>query len=387
MRLANEGLDSDSVLTELSERIQGDLHFERGQILGSMCTIPDSVARDAYFAAFEKNVGDPGLFPETVALERETISIIAGLLGGGEEAAGAVLTGGTEANLQAMWSAKRRARPEQREVILPDSAHFSFDKAADIMDLKLIKIPVDGRYQMDVARAEAAINERTMAIVGVAGTTGLGLVDPIEQLSHIAVARGIYLHIDAAFGGFVLPFLADAGYPTRAFDFSLPGVSSITIDPHKMGRAAIPAGCLIYRNEELARYSETHVSYMAGGETNQRTITGTRSGASVAAVWAVLKHFGRSGYVRLVRQAMELTYWLRGRLEQIPGVTLVCQPLTNVLGVKVERQDLFKIATELRAHHFAVSFFEGYLRIVVMPHLTRELLAPFLRELEQMVGH
>ncbi len=385
MKLQKEGRDAESVLAELSSRIAGDLQFGAGQILGSMCSLPEPVARDAFLIAFEKNVGDPGLFPATVALEQEAIGLIASFLGGDSATTGAVLTGGTEANLQAMWAAKRRARRDQREVILPESAHFSFDKAADIMDLTLVKIPVDDQHRIDFEAAEKAISKRTMAIVGVAGTTGLGMVDPLERLSALAVEHDLYLHVDAAFGGFVLPFLEEAGYPGHAFDFSLPGVSSITIDPHKMGRAAIPSGCLLFRNEELARYSERVVTYLAGGETNQRTITGTRSGASVAAVWAVLNHLGRRGFVETVKRAMELTYWLKEQIEGVPGLSIVCRPVMNVLGLAAPGHDLLRLATDLRARGFAVSFFDRYLRIVVMPHLDRDRLRPFLDEITRMV--
>lgn len=373
----------ETILEELRTRLSRDFSFRDGHILGSMCSYPDGLVSQVFAEFLEKNIGDPGLFPATVELESEVIHIIGSFLGA-PEAIGSVLTGGTEANIVAMWAAKRKAEKLRRQVVLSESAHFSFDKAADLMDLELVRIPLDDDKRVNLALLEAAVSDRTMAIVGMAGSTGLGTVDDLEALSRIALRNDLYLHVDAAFGGFVLPFLAEAGYPSLPFDFSLPGVSSITIDPHKMGRSAIPAGCLLFRNRQLARYAETNVTYLAGGETNQRTITGTRSGASVAAVWTSLNQLGRAGLVENVRRAMELTHWFVEQVRKTPGLAAVVEPTLNIVGVATQRGDIVQLASRLRHQGWAVSLFDGYLRIVLMPHVTREHLSEFLKDVQRL---
>jgi len=380
MHLHDAGLEPEDILRELSLRLAEDSNFESGQILGCMYSSPDPLSASVFARFLAKNAGDPGLFPATRDLEREVVSLMGALLGS-ERAAGSLLSGGTEANILALWAARRRAGRARRQVILPESAHYSFDKAADLMDLELQKIPLDDRYQMDARLAAQAITPRTMAIVGVAGSTGLGSVDPIEELSRLAATHDIYLHVDAAFGGFVLPFLEEAGYPSRRFDFGLPGVCSITMDPHKMGRSPIPAGSLLFRDESLARYAATNVSYLTGGEAEQRTLVGTRPGASVAAVWAALHRFGRAGFVRIVREAMELTHWLSREIDLIPGFSLVAEPVMNLIGVRSARLSSHELASTLRVQGWGVAAFDGFVRIVVMPHLTRSKLAPFLEAL------
>lgn len=382
MQLKSEGLPARAILDALEKRLSSDLSFLDGHILGSMCSMPDSIVPNVFSLFLEKNIGDPGLFPATVELEKEVIAMIGNMLGG-NECSGSILTGGTEANILALWAAKRRAGPTRRQVILPKSAHFSFDKAADMMDLELVRVRLDEGHRVRIDEVEAAISDRTMAIVGVAGSTGLGVVDPLEKLSALAVKHDIYLHIDAAFGGFVLPFLAEAGYPAPPFGFSLPGVSSITIDPHKMGRSAIPAGCLIFRNNTYEKYTETKVSYLSGGETTQHTVTGTRSGASVASVWAVLQRLGRSGYVQTVKRAMQTTHWLSGEIAKIPGLSIVVEPTVNILGIAANRGSVPDLVANLRKRGWATSLFDGYFRVAVMPHLTRELLTPFLSTLAE----
>lgn len=384
MLLRYESQDPESILDGLEKRLSSDLTFAGGHILGSMCSEPDPVARSVFAEFLEKNIGDPGLFPAVVELEKEAIAILGDLLGGGR-VGGSILTGGTEANILAMWAAKRRAGKNRREVVLSESAHFSFDKAADMMDLDIVRVPFDEHHRVRVAEVEAAITDRTMAIVGIAGSTGLGVVDPLEELSEIALEHDLYYHVDAAFGGFVLPFLAEAGYPAPPFGFSLPGVSSITIDPHKMGRSAIPAGCLIFRDTGYERYTETKITYLAGGETSQHTVVGTRSGASVASVWAVLQRLGRKGYVETVKRAMETTQWLVGEVRKIPGLSIVVEPTVNIIGITTSGGDVPDLVNRLRKRGWATSLFDGYLRIAVMPHLNRELLAPFLSTLAELV--
>lgn len=372
----------EQVFKELSALLSWDKSFLSGKIIGSMCSYPHPIAVQAYGKFIEKNIGDPGLFPATVELEKQVIQMLGSMMSA-ESPSGSVVTGGTEANILAMWTAKRLYKKKGRKVIVPVSAHFSFDKAADMLDLELVKIPLDKDFKVDIDKVKKAVTDDTIALLGIAGTTGLGVVDDIEALSALAVEKELYLHIDAAFGGFVLPFLKDAGYSAPAFDFSLPGVSSITIDPHKMGRSAIPAGCIIYRNEELAKTVEIPVGYLSGGESGQRTIVGTRSGAAIASVWAVFRHLGRQGYVKIVKECMERTMWLVSEVEKLDGFSVTTTPVTNVVGISPDRP-ASEVVEAVRKKGWSVSLFGDFMRVVMMPHTSRESLSEFLEDLKQV---
>ncbi len=360
-----------------------DMSFSSGRILGSMCSEPDLLAAQIFAESIEKNIGDTGLFPGTKRLEEEALRIIASFLSG-PQAVGSLVTGGTEANFVALLAAKNRSKKTRREVVLPESAHYSFDKAAAFMDLELKKVPLTSSFTANARKIEEAVSERTMAIVAVAGSTGLGTVDPIEEIAQIARRHSIYLHVDAAFGGFVLPFLKNAGFAAPPFDFSIEGVSSITIDPHKMGRAPVPAGCILFRDEETARLAETPVSYLAGGKIAQRSLVGTRSGAAVAAVWTALKRLGPEGYTAVVRECMEKTVWLRERLREIPGIEAVTEPVMNVVGIRSSVLSAEELASSIRGRGWAVSHFPGFIRIVLMPHVQRDILERFLADLTEI---
>jgi len=262
--MQKHGVAQRQILKELNDRLKGDFTYESGKIIGSMCTLPHPFAQKVYARFIDKNLGDAGLFPAVAQLEKEVIEMLGALLSN-VEASGHIVTGGTEANLLALWAAKRISKKENGEVIVPVSVHCSFDKAADLLGLKVVKVGLNSSFKVDVEAVKKAVNQRTIGIVGVAGTTGLGVVDPIAELSEIAVEKGLYLHVDAAFGGFVLPFLKVLGFNVPKFDFSLEGVSSITVDPHKMGLAPIPAGGILFRDNSVEDAITWNVSYLAGG--------------------------------------------------------------------------------------------------------------------------
>jgi len=206
-------------------------------ILSSMCTDPHPMALEADTLFRCTNLGDPGLFPGTAAIERHLVGRL-GVLMHLPGAGGYATSGGTESNIQALRIARKMKPVKRPNAVVPESAHFSFDKACEMLGVEMRMAPLDGRFRMDAEAAEALVDRNTIALSGVAGTTEYGMVDPISRLSEIAEEKGIFLHVDAAFGGMVLPFLEDP----PPFDFSLPGVSSISVDPHKMGMSTIRPG-------------------------------------------------------------------------------------------------------------------------------------------------
>lgn len=381
--MQSKGLPQNVILKEIQSRLKKDLTFKSGKIIGSMCTSPHPLAKKVYTQFLEKNLGDPGLFPATAEMERETIRMLGSLLSN-PKASGHIVTGGTEANILALWAAKKAAEKEHGEVIVPISAHFSFDKAADFLGLNLVKVKLNSQFQVDIEAVKESVNSRTIALVGVAGTTSLGVVDPIRELSEIAVEKNLYLHVDAAFGGFVLPFLRELGFDVPDFDFTLPGVCSITVDPHKMGLAPIPASGILFRDDNLRKLIARRVSYMAGGETEQATLVGTRSGASVIAVWALLRHLGIDGYKKVVKRCMDLTWKLAVEIPKIKGFSLVTKPTLNIIGLKSDSFGIRQVAYELRLRGWAVSLFPKHIRIVVMPHIRERNIEMFLEDLREI---
>ena len=337
-----------------------------------MCTKPHPIAEKAYKMFIESNLGDPGLFPGSVQLERETINQLSMLLHGGN-CNGFIVSGGTEANLLALLAARNSSQKTHPEVILPESAHFSFTKICKILKLKPVYIALDNSFRVEISEVNKNINQKTIAIVGTAGTAELGVIDPIEKLSEIAAKNRLYLHVDAAFGGLVLPFLQN---PPN-FDFELAEVQSITVDPHKMGMAVIPAGGILFRNSRTLDFLKTETPYLT--DHIQHTFIGTRTGASVASAWAVFRHLGVKGYKKIIERCMQNTAILADGLKSA-GFKLIIESKLNIVTFRSENTKA--TAANLRQKGWFVSYIPRYdcIRIVLMPHVKKRHVLAFLRD-------
>ena len=368
------GLSRKDVLIRLEKIHLLDKKYSEGKILCSMCTKPLPIAKKAYEMFFETNLGDPGLFPGAAQLEKEVIMQLAALLNH-QNATGLLVSGGTEANLIALLAARNIKKTKKPELVLAKSAHFSFGKICNMLNITPVYAEVDSSFRVDPCDVEKKITENTVAIIGTAGTAELGVIDPIDKLSDISVRRNIWLHVDAAFGGLVLPFLAK---PHTLFDFSVRGVKSITVDPHKMGMAPIPTGGLFFRERSPLDYIKTQTPYLT--EKNQHTFIGTRTGASAASTWAVFNSLGVAGFQRIISSCIRNTQLLTIELRK-QGFKIVVDPKLNLLAF--QSQDSKGLAEKMIYHGWFVSYVPKYncIRVVVMPHVKRRHILAFLKDL------
>lgn len=375
--MQEKGEDKKTVLDALKRTLEEDQRYDEGRILCSMCTAPNALAKQAHAMFLNSNLGDPGLFRGSARLEKEVIGMLAGLLNGAGSV-GFLVSGGTEANLLAMLVARNMARVEAPEVVLPESAHFSFEKICGLLGLQPVYAKLDSKYKADCEAVERLINKKTVAIVGTAGTSELGVIDPIGKLSEIAKKHSVWLHVDAAFGGLVIPFLNESNLE---FDFRLDGVQSVTVDPHKMGCAPVPAGGILFRNSVALEHIKTYTPYLTNGQ--QYTFVGTRSGASAAATWAVFKSLGREGFKKTVSGCMQTTGFLCKGIEGL-GFRLVVEPTLNILTFRGKNTKL--LAEKLQAKGWFVSYVPRLdcIRIIVMPHFKRRHATEFLKTLNEL---
>ncbi len=378
-----QGLSASEIKAKLSAAKANDLQYSSGKILSSMCTAPHPAAKRARQMFIESNLGDAKLFPGSAQLEKEVVVSLTELLHGRDSSTGFIVSGGTEANLLALYAARNAAKTKTPEVVVPESAHFSFEKICDLLKVKLVRARVGEEFKVDVTDVEAKVNTDTVAIVGSAGSAELGTVDPIEALAKIAVKRNIPLHVDAAFGGLVLPFLKDLGHPIEPFDFGVAGVQSMTVDPHKMGLAPVPAGGVLFGDVNAIVNVRTETPYLT--EPYQYTFIGTRSGASAAAVWAVFESLGREGFRRIVMRCMETTKLLCEELEKA-GLELLVHPTLNIVGFRGKNSK--RLVDQLRQLGWYVSYVPRLdcLRIVLMPHITKSDIKNFIQALGKSDG-
>ncbi|WOF16872.1 tyrosine decarboxylase MfnA [Methanoplanus sp. FWC-SCC4] len=360
-----KGCSEEELFSFLSSVKENDRAYNK--VLSSMCTIPHPVAVRAHNMFIETNLGDPGLFMGTASIEEMLVERLGTLLHH-KKACGYSTSGGTESNIQALRIARKLGNSKCPNVVVPESAHFSFDKAADILAMEIRTVPSDDKFRMDAEKIEEKIDKNTVCLVGVAGTTEYGVVDPIEALSDIASDRDIFLHVDAAFGGLVLPFVPH----TSKFDFELAGVSSLSVDPHKMGMSTIPAGCLLVRDPSYFHSTEVDTPYLT--VQKECTLCGTRPGASVAGALAVLDFLGEEGMAKIVDSCMENTRRIIKGMENA-GYPVATMPEVNVASFCCDETPKGWQVSRTRL---------GHMRTVCMPHVTKDTIDEFLTAIGEM---
>lgn len=350
------------------DRVPGPQSFDR--VLSSMCTEPHPAARRAAERFLATNPGDPASYPAVADLEAEAIDYL-GEIAGLTEADGYVTSGGTEANIQAVRAARNLARGEgtcEVNVVASESAHFSFRKAAGLLDVELRLVPTE-KGRADLAAVEAAVDEGTALVVGIAGTTEYGRVDPVRELARIAHAADARVHVDAAWGGFLLPFT------DHEWDFADAPIDSMTIDPHKVGRAAIPAGGFLVRDRGTLDALAVETPYLESA--SQASLTGTRSGAGVASTVAACEALWPEGYRENYERSRANAEWLAAELSD-RGFPVV-EPDLPIVAAEIP----FELFEALRGAGWRISRTgQGELRVVCMPHVTRAILERFLADLD-----
>jgi tyrosine decarboxylase / aspartate 1-decarboxylase len=246
------------------------------------------------------------------------------------------------------------------------------------LKLKPVYAGLDSAFRVDPTEVKKCVSKNTIAIVGTAGTPELGAIDPIDKLSEVALQHGVYLHVDAAFGGLVIPFLKDI---KPNFDFNIEGVKSITVDPHKMGMAAIPAGGILFKDAKTLDSIKTETLYLTNRV--QYTFVGTRTGASAASAWAVFKTLGREGYQKVVGDCIKNTKLLAEGVEK-QGFKLVVEPTLNLVAFRSVNTK--SLAKKLWAKGWFISYIPQYdfIRIVVMPHVKKRHAVAFLEDLYEI---
>lgn len=295
------------------------------------------------------------IWPSISKYEGEIVSMTAGMLGGEKEGAsvdpgnkvcGVVSSGGTESILLAMKTYRDWARDKKGitrpEMIVPVTAHAAFDKASQYFKINIRHIPVDENYRANVSAAREAITRNTVVMVGSAPSFPHGMVDPIEDLSELARQRGIGFHTDACLGGFVLPWAERLGYDVPPFDFSLPGVTSISADTHKYGYAAKGTSVILYRGLSLRRYQYFKATDWPGGLYFSPTFAGSRPGALSAACWAAMLSVGQEGYLEATKRILEIGTKLKKAIRDMPDLFVLGDPLW-VIAFGSKTLDIYRV--------------------------------------------
>ncbi|MFJ9542585.1 tyrosine decarboxylase MfnA [Streptomyces sp. NPDC101225] len=385
--MRNAGLPASDVRGRIATELADDVPWNR--VLNSICTQPHPLGAEMASAAAHTNLGDVRIFRGTKRIERKVVRLLLDLLGnpGGS---GNLVSGGTEANLVAMLVARESARARGRltgrpEVVVSSTVHFSFTKIFGLLGLTPVVVPVDDGLRLPAAEVARRIGEHTVAVVATAGSSEFGVVDAVDEIGPAISGRDVHLHVDAATGGFIIPFARELGHDLPQFDFTVDGVDSITIDPHKYGLANVPAGAVLFKGaQDAGRFAFD--SFFVDTPVHN-TLLGTRPGSAAVSTYAVLEHLGREGFTAITRTNFEVTEHLVAGL-RAAGHELAVEPQLNIVVVKMEHA--VRISQLLESWGWIVSTSKRFgetLRLVVTRHVTATMVDEFLPVLERARAH
>ncbi len=334
------------------------------------------VAKKAYLLYFSENGLGPNAFKSLARFENDVVNFGLGLLNGGSDALGAMTTGGTESIFLAVKAARDRARARNPnlgtpEILMAQTAHPAFDKAAHFMGLTTRRLPVRPDFTADPEAMREAIGPQTIMLVGSAPAFPHGVVDPIAEIAAVAQERDLWMHVDACVGGYIAPFARKLGVDLPPFDFAVPGVVSISADLHKYGYTAKGASTLFFRDGEAFRFMLYDFDNWPRGRYITKTLVGTRPGGAIAAAWAVMNYLGEDGYLKVTERILNV----RRRLEE--GVTALGlkvwgRPQLGIMAYGSEDRDIRAIGERLAARGWLVGYLTQPWGIHLMLNLTHE---------------
>ncbi len=329
-------------------------------------------------------------FRGTQDIEKELIEMCAVDILGGEmqQQDGYVASGGTEANMQAIWIYRNYFQQEigagtqEIAILCSTDSHYSMDKAANVLGIDLIKIPVDDATReinkddlTHVIQKAKDNGKQYFIVVCNMMTTMFGSVDDVDVYSDVLteMSCSFKIHVDGAFGGFYFPFTSGKNDLT----FKNPNITSFTLDAHKMAQAPYGTGIFIIR-KGFVEYSQTQkASYVEGDDF---TLIGSRSGANAIAVWMILVKNGSFGWREKIFILQKRTEWMCAELNKL-DISYYRHPKSNIITIKsnfIEEKVAREFGLVPDNHHNP-----QWYKIVVMEHVTIEKLMLLIEKLEK----
>jgi glutamate/tyrosine decarboxylase-like PLP-dependent enzyme len=353
--LPQKGLSREEVLNTLKSFKSGDVKWHEGQLFGLIYEAGpevEALAKEASALFLIENGLSPMAFPSLVKMETEVVSNVISLSGGDDEAVGSFTSGGTESIFMALKAARDWARHtypqiEAPEMVVPVTAHPAWNKAAHYLDIKISMTPVKDDLRADVAAMQNAITKNTIILGGTAVTYPHGMVDPVEEIGALAEKKNLWLHVDACLGGLMLPFLKRLGHEIPPYDFSVPGVTSISADIHKDAYTPKGVSTVMYRNRDFRKFQIFAYADWPGGVYATPCLAGARPGGTMAAAWAVMHYLGAEGFMALAQKARAATEKLIEGINAIAQLYVLGDPDATVFAFGSDEINIYELSARM----------------------------------------
>ena len=354
-KLPEQGMDKDKLFDYMEEQKVNDTSWRDGK---TFCLVYDGgpeiseVIKTAYTMFMSENGLNPSAFPSLRKFENDIVSMCAHHLNGDKNVSGSMTSGGTESILLANktareWAKKNRPEITKPQIVMPITAHPAFNKAAYYFGLEVITTPVSDDYRADIKAMKNAITDQTIMLVGSAPNYPFGVIDPIEEIAKMAQEKNILCHVDCCIGGILLPLFKKLGKELPNFDFTVPGVTSISVDLHKYAYAAKGASVVLYKNKDLRQHQFFATTNWPGGMYGSPTMTGTRPGGAIAAAWAIMNYLGETGYLKLAKTIKDTTEEFTKRIKSTPGIEVATAPDMSIICLISKDLDIYQVGDEM----------------------------------------
>jgi glutamate/tyrosine decarboxylase-like PLP-dependent enzyme len=356
MPIPTHGLPKEQILATLRSFKARDLDWEAGRV---WCYVYNpgnetaQVVREAYQLFLTENGLDPSVFPSMLKLETDVVRMVANLLHGDENVVGHLTTGGTESIMLAVKTARDKARAEQPhirepEMVLPKTAHAAFHKAAHYLGVKPVVVNIDpSTFRVRAEDISAAITPNTILLVASSPSYSQGVIDPIAAIGQIAQEKNLLFHVDGCVGGLHLSFMRKLGHLVPDFDFTVPGVTSISTDLHKYGYAAKGSSVILYRSKAIRKYQIFACTDTTAYTLINPTVLSTKSGGPMAGAWAILNFLGEEGYMRIIAEVQDATQRLIAGINAIPGLRVLGKPAMCMFSFASDTINVYQLADQM----------------------------------------
>jgi sphinganine-1-phosphate aldolase len=356
MHIPQTGLSKQEILGTLQAFKSRDMDWKAGKVF---CYVynpgedPAEVTREAYMEFLTENGLDPTVFPSMLKLETDVVRMTINLLRGDANAVGHLTSGGTESIMLAVKTARDKARAEkphikEPEMVLPKTAHAAFHKAAHYLSVKPVVVDIDPQtFKVRAEDMEKAVTENTILLVASAPSYSQGVIDPIAGIGAIAQKHNLLFHVDACVGGLHLSFMRKMGDEIHDFDFTVPGVTSISTDLHKYGYAAKGCSVIMYRSREIRKYQIFACTDTTAYTLINPTMLSTKSGGPYAGAWAVLNFLGEEGYTRIIKTVQDATQKLMDGINAIPELHVLGEPAMSMFSFASDALNVYQLADEM----------------------------------------
>ncbi len=372
-------MNKAEILEKLSDFRENDIPWREGRLWSYVYYLDketEEIGKLAYMEYLTENGIDATAFSSLQKMENEVIHFCREILRGDEQVVGTLTTGGTESILLAVKTARDRAKamnPAQTEfeMILPETVHAAFYKAAHYFGVKAITVKVDDdSLKATAALIEPHINKNTILIAASAMSYAYGVVDEIKSIGQIALRHNVLFHVDGCIGAFILATSREGGYEIEDFDFTIPGVTSISMDLHKYAYCPKGASVLLFKNDEIRKFQLFVCNEWTGYTFANTGILSSKTGGPVAAAWAVTNFIGRKKYSKIAVKTLEVAQTIRKKLEAHPDIKMITDPKYSLLSFTTPNLNIYALSDELKSRKWYAGLQFKHRHIPANIHLT-----------------